>query len=198
MNTCGDCAHYGTAPTTGPICTKTGKATSFLLAGKSCWEERTAGPETIMKVCNRCHRSLPISEFSRNHTRKDGYQCQCKECQREMSRATYVRRKDEPEPVKERNTKVCTKCGKELPLDRFGRNPRSSDGLKCYCKDCENENCRTYRAKKYGKARTEKPNNHTPEDMAIPAEELTLERAIRQLVAYGSLTIKITISKPIQ
>ena len=198
MNNCGNCAHYGMAPTIGPICTKTGKPTSFLLAGKPCWEERTAGPDVMTKVCNRCHRSLPLTEFSRNHTRKDGYQCQCKDCQREMSRATYVRRKDEPEPVKERTTKFCKKCGKELPLDRFGRNPRSSDGLKCYCKDCENENCRTYRAKKYGKASSEKPNNNTPEDVAIQAEELTLERAIRQLVAYGSLTIKITISKPSQ
>ena len=197
MNTCGDCAHYEMAPTTGPICTKTGKTTSFLLAGKSCWEERTAGPQMATKVCNRCHRELPVSEFSRNHTRKDGYQCQCKDCQREMSRATYVRHKDEPapEPAPERTAKVCIKCGKELPLDHFGRNPRSSDGLKCYCKDCENENCRKYRAKKYGKKEKAIAPKKDLEEIAIPAEELTLERAIRQLVAYGSLTIKITISK---
>lgn len=180
MNNCGNCAHYGMAPTTGPICTKTGKAISFLLAGKPCWEERTAGPQMATKVCNRCHRELPVSEFSRNHTRKDGYQCQCKDCQREISRATYVRHKDEPapEPVKERTTKVCTKCGKELPLERFGRNPRSSDGLKCYCKDCENENCRTYRAKKYGK------KEGKPKKMDIPIINELLQQPVPAISTF--------------
>ena len=84
MGNCGNCQYYGTAPVAGPICTKTGKATSFL-AVKDCFEARTTGPEILTKRCNRCHRELPLAEFSRNHTQRDGYQRQCKDCQREWS-----------------------------------------------------------------------------------------------------------------
>lgn len=44
-NYCGKCAYYGEAPLKGPICTKTGKAVSYLAADKKCFEERAAGPE---------------------------------------------------------------------------------------------------------------------------------------------------------
>ena len=102
-----------------------------------------------------------------------------------------------------KTTKVCTKCKRELPVSSFGPNKRSSDGLKVYCKDCENENCRKYRAKKYGRKEKPKPPkvdqpviNNLIEERAIPAEELTFAAAIRELLAYGSLTIKISLTKP--
>jgi hypothetical protein len=142
MNTCGQCQHYGEAPTKGPICTKTWKEVSFLQAGKSCWEERAAGQDVITKVCSRCHRSLALTEFSRNHSARDGYQHECKDCQRELAQA-YMAKKDaatSPPPDQERKTKRCPKCGRELPLERFGKNKRTTDGLKCYCKECENKN----------------------------------------------------------
>jgi len=178
MNTCGDCAHYGTAPTTGPICTKTGKATSFLLAGKSCWEERSAGPEVATKLCNRCHRTLPVSEFARNHTTKDGYQCQCKECQREMNRAYLAKKQEVPAtytPFAERTTKVCPKCGRELPLERFGKNKRTTDGLKCYCQDCENENSKQYRRRVRAEAKAAKEAAKDTTLAGIPDADLVAE-----------------------
>ncbi len=207
MENCGTCKYYVHHPVTGPSCSKTGKVVSFLMM-KECYEPLGGEPDVLTKVCNRCHRSLPLTEFHRNHTRKDGYQCQCKECQRELSQNLYSRKKaeaeqnpQEPEPPK--TTKVCTKCHRELPLERFGQNHRSSDGLKVYCKDCENENCRKYRAKKYGRKEKPKPKevaapviNELLEEVAVPAEKLTFAEALRQLIAYGSLTIKISISKP--
>ena len=162
MNTCGQCQHYGEAPTKGPICTKTGKEVSFLQAGKSCWEERAAGPDILTKVCSRCHRTLPLTEFHRNHTRKDGYQYQCKECQKELAQAMYKKReeaKQTEQPVEVPATKVCAKCGRELPVENFGHTPKNKNGLKSYCKDCENENCRKYRAKRLGSPRKEKKPN---------------------------------------
>ena len=212
MENCGTCKHYVHHPVSGPMCSKTGKAVSYLMQ-KDCHEPVEGSSDELTKVCNRCHSSLPLTEFHRNHTRKDGYQCQCKECQRELAQNLYSRRKAESEaepqePVPPKTTKVCTKCKRELPQDRFGPNKRSSDGLKVYCKDCENENCRKYRAKKYGrqsKPKAEKPKsvpydkvpvNNLLEEIAIPAEELTLAKALRELIAYGSITIKITLSKP--
>ena len=212
MENCGTCKHYVHHPVNGPMCSKTGKAVSYLMQ-KDCHEPVEGSSDELTKVCNRCHRSLPLTEFHRNHTRKDGYQCQCKECQRELAQNLYSRRKAEAEsepqePVPPKTTKVCTKCKRELPLSSFGPNKRSSDGLKVYCKECENENCRKYRAKKYGrqsKPKAEKPKsvpydkvpvNNLLEEIAIPAEELTLAKALRELIAYGSITIKITLSKP--
>lgn len=38
------------------------------------------------------------------------------------------------------NTKICSKCGRELPLSEFYKNARTSDGYYYACKDC----CRRY------------------------------------------------------
>lgn len=165
-NTCGDCQHYGNGPVTGPICTKTKKPTSVLMV-KDCFEARTSAPVTVTKVCNRCHRELPITEFHRNHTRKDGYQCQCKECQRELAHAMYVKReeaKQTQEPTETPTTKVCAKCHRELPVENFGHTKKNKNGLKSYCRDCENENCRKYRAKRYGQPKKERK----PKTMDFP------------------------------
>ena len=34
-------------------------------------------------------------------------------------------------------TKVCKKCGQELPLEYFNKNRATKDGLQIYCKDCQ-------------------------------------------------------------
>ena len=36
-------------------------------------------------------------------------------------------------------TKVCTKCGRELPLSEFNKFKISNDGLQCWCKSCLKE-----------------------------------------------------------
>lgn len=36
-------------------------------------------------------------------------------------------------------TKVCSRCGRELPASDFFRNKSSKDGLAHYCKECERE-----------------------------------------------------------
>lgn len=193
MNTCGDCQYYGNGPVTGPICTKTKKPVSMLMV-KDCFEARTTGPVTAMKVCNRCHRELPVTEFHRNHTRKDGYQCECKDCHREMSRAMYVRKKEEQTdapsaeapatPVTQVTpaTKVCAKCGMELPAEMFGRNVRASTGLKSYCKVCENEQGKKYRAKRYG-GKPKRERKPKPVDVPVistfPDEVLVAELRLR-------------------
>lgn len=208
MENCGTCKHYVHHPVSGPMCSKTGKAVSYLMQ-KDCHEPVEGSSDELTKVCNRCHRSLPLTEFHRNHTRKDGYQCQCKECQRELAQNLYSRRKaeaeDKPqEPEQPKTTKVCTKCKRELPVSSFGPNKRSSDGLKVYCRDCENENCRKYRAKKYGRqGKTKKPKKEKPLKVAepvitpkpIPITELTFEKFMQSFMAYGGVTIKIQISK---
>ena len=211
MENCGSCKHYVNNPVTGPSCRKTGKLVSYLNKAE-CWEAPgDDAPVVLTKVCNRCHRELPLTMFSRNHTRKDGYQCQCKDCQRELSQDLYSRRKakfaeaDAEEPQPPKTTKVCAQCGRELPIENFGTNKRATDGHKSYCRDCENENCRKYRAKKYGrqgkpnpKPKKEKPLKVTEPVITpkpIPITELTFEKFMQSFMAYGGVTIKIQISK---
>ena len=40
-------------------------------------------------------------------------------------------------------TKLCTKCGKELPLEMFGKG-NGKDGKRSWCKTCMNEATREY------------------------------------------------------
>ena len=85
-------------------------------------------------------------------------QCQCKDCQRELAHLMYVKReeaKQTEQPLEVPTTKVCAKCGRELPVENFGHTKKNKNGLKSYCKDCENENCRKYRAKRYGSPKRE-------------------------------------------
>lgn len=39
-------------------------------------------------------------------------------------------------------TKICVCCGKVLPIENFGRNRQSSDGLMVTCKECTNKRYR--------------------------------------------------------
>jgi len=42
-------------------------------------------------------------------------------------------------------TKVCTKCGKDKDIEDFGVKSSAKDGRKSRCKECRNEDNRTYR-----------------------------------------------------
>ena len=76
----------------------------------------------------------------------------------------------------------------------FGYAPKNHNGLKSYCRDCENANCRKYRAER--KAARQKLKDQqvvTPkQDVPSVPEDMTLEQAIDILVSKG---FTITISK---
>ena len=41
-------------------------------------------------------------------------------------------------------TKVCPKCGRELPLSEFYKDKSNKDGLRTYCKECHKEYAKSY------------------------------------------------------
>ena len=43
--------------------------------------------------------------------------------------------------------KKCTKCGEVLPLHMFGKNKRTKDKLRIWCKECVRKNNKAYRDK---------------------------------------------------
>lgn len=43
------------------------------------------------------------------------------------------------------NTKICSKCGRELPISEFSKCKTKRDGLQAYCKECKAEHQKRYR-----------------------------------------------------
>lgn len=47
----------------------------------------------MVKSCYKCKRELPVSAFATSKSKKDGWQSQCKECQKIYRRAHYLANK---------------------------------------------------------------------------------------------------------
>ena len=102
-----------------------------------------------MKKCSKCQRTLEENMFNKCASTKDGLQGWCKDCKSE-----YMKKRNEQKesnynnilfkldlPIEKRvfETKVCKKCGQELPLSFFWKNKKSKDGLQNWCKTCQTE-----------------------------------------------------------
>ena len=147
---CGNCHYYANSPLHGPWCTKNRKEVSYLQSAFDCWTEPGTAPaeEMQMKVCSRCGRELPITNFGRHFRTKDGYQPCCCECQSEMNKGHKKRgpfehnekpaKPEEPEKIPE-GMKKCSHCGKILPVSEFRKHKGSPDGLQYACKTCQVE-----------------------------------------------------------
>lgn len=80
-------------------------------------------------------------------------------------------------------TKVCAKCGRELPISAFGKG-HSADGLQAFCKECKAEQGRAALAKRWAKdadaIREEADKKIIQEDPAEPQQMVhEFECAIR-------------------
>lgn len=57
------------------------------------------------------------------------------------------------------NTKICSKCGRELPLSEFNKYKRAKEGLQSYCKDCEKQYRAEHRAERIEKMKQWRADN---------------------------------------
>ena len=159
MNYCKDCRHYKSTSSEGPYCMSGSRPKPVSsLSSRDCFEERVeAEPEIpveaaapVLKHCPKCGRDLPVTEFNRNRRMKDGRQSECRECQSgeqiEHSRNYRKRRvekaREAEAAAQEAGEKVCRKCGRALPLDRFAKHRGSITGYSHICKECKAEICR--------------------------------------------------------
>lgn len=104
--------------------------------------------KTETKICTRCGEEKSIEEFAKKD--KEKYRNYCKQCDAERVRKSYQKHKKREdkqmtEPV-ETITKICTKCGKEKPLDEFNADKRGKYGHKSICRECEKVQKSEYRA----------------------------------------------------
>ena len=98
------------------------------------------------KICNICHKELPLSAFGVNKASKDGLMPCCKECKamaqkeyRERMKTATERQKPTGRPKKvteDLETKHCPKCGRDLPRSAFHPKLEAKSGLQSYCKEC--------------------------------------------------------------
>lgn len=105
-------------------------------------------PQAKTKTCTKCGRELPISEFYAKAGSKDGLQTICKECHNEASKRSRAKAQAQALEGMKPKTKICSKCGRELPLVRFGKNASTKDGLQYWCKECQTRKVTEAKAKK--------------------------------------------------
>jgi len=80
------------------------------------------------KICSCCKKELPLSEFNKNKSRKDGLNNICRECSKESSKKYYLANKEEHK--------------KNVNLNRTEYRKRNSKYIyeykkKCGCKYCD-------------------------------------------------------------
>ena len=95
------------------------------------------------KKCNRCEIMLPLTKFSKDKNKSDGYRTICRSCS-SLSKKT----KHHGIP---KDHKCCGKCGIAKVVTEFGYKTKNKDGLKSYCNSCEisyTETCKLRSTKK--------------------------------------------------
>ena len=99
-----------------------------------------------MNCCGDClHYSTPNgSPFCRKTGKVTGHLLQ-KDCFTPKINTQMETTNEQPK------TKVCKRCGRELPLHEFGRHARTADGLQTYCRECCAASVKRARKKKADK-----------------------------------------------
>jgi len=88
------------------------------------------------KVCNKCYKEKYIEDFTKDKSMKDGYKKHCKECN------NLYRREKRDKISKKQNIKkgfkICTECGKELPIteEYFRVRKDIKCGFNSKCREC--------------------------------------------------------------
>ena len=163
---CQYCRHYRLDRMDGPHCVKGPRVMPISpLTQKDCFEEKVEEPEQdpvqepapapATKVCTKCGRELPVTEFNRNRRMKDGRQSECRECiaklgkvsRKKLNERKREEKQQEVQRQMEAGVKVCKKCGRTLPLSAFGRG-HAADGLQAICKECKSEQGRLANARR--------------------------------------------------
>lgn len=91
-------------------------------------------------------------------------------------------------------TKVCKKCGRELPAEAFNRHAKSADGLQPYCKECQREVAKAGAAKAGRPKKAQPapaPTCPNPSVKEIPDHDLAQELRRRGYDVKCSKTIEL-------
>jgi hypothetical protein len=170
---------------------------------------RKAKPEVPegMKICSRCKEVKPLTEFHKDCYAPDGHKSACKVCHSKIVSEKQKTRRDarRQELIAQQDTegtKICKRCGRELPKNHFNRHTRCADGLQPNCKDCQSELLKAAQAKRlssrYGIG-TKKDETPAPQPTTIVVREtLTDEQMVNILREHGwEVTCRRTVTQEI-
>jgi hypothetical protein len=150
-----------------------------------------------MKTCKQCGRTLPIDEFPRHNTSRDGHDGLCMDCKRkQMTAAQAERDKMRLErigmsasgEVLPEGMRRCTKCRRVLPVSEFGICKKNKDGIQYECKDCRNEYGRALYHSRFGGSEVPMRQRTLPKDDPKPVGGLTAmtdAQMVETLRAHG-------------
>ena len=184
--TCGHCA--ACRPEDG-YCKRKGQYVNALDV-KTCFvepepvpaKEPERRPLPKMKTCKQCGRTLPIDEFPRHNTSRDGHDGVCIDCKRrQMTRAMNERDKmrlerigmDSDGNALPEGMRRCTRCRRILPITEFGVCKKNKDGIQYECKDCRNEYGRALYHSRFGGSEVPMRQRTLPEGDTQPVGGLT-------------------------
>lgn len=97
------------------------------------------------RICTKCKRLLPLSEFSKLKHGKYGLRSNCRSCDHEAWRERTEKRKRNRERGEGIIThKTCNRCGQNLSIEHFWQDKSTIDGKAKSCKNCQREYARNY------------------------------------------------------
>jgi hypothetical protein len=95
------------------------------------------------KACSTCKLELPVSEFHQVGGDAERTRARCRSCSWIAEKNRRKRRVSGDKSdrrgkifVTAENTKLCSSCKKMLPVECFGRNPRTASRLETRCRPC--------------------------------------------------------------
>ena len=98
------------------------------------------------KRCYRCGEILPLDQFYKDTSKRDGLQYWCKACDKASKEADCKENRNRA-IARIMGLKRCGKCGKYLPMDQFTKDKRAADGLATKCKACAKAYCEANKQK---------------------------------------------------
>ena len=100
-----------------------------------------AGLKYGKRICKICGVEKPVIDFAKGND--NNFRHICKKCDNERRNEEKRRKLKE---MAEKQAKICTRCGKEKPLDEYQIDRRGKLGRKSICKECANSEKREKRA----------------------------------------------------
>lgn len=126
-----------------------------------------------MDYCNECRYFSDLGRCRNGGTRKSDVGYFQKACAMFEPIEQKPAKIEQPNPKIEQTpkTKHCNKCGRDLPLEAFGKKTGTKDGLQSWCKECQKESTLAARARK--KEAAEAPADQ-PAPKRAPRSEVIL------------------------
>jgi hypothetical protein len=102
-----------------------------------------------LKRCTKCKRWKEISEFCKDHARKDGLKIYCNVCvnayslkhyrKNKKSLRDYLRYEERHRVIRGFKEKLCSRCKRWKFYSDFYKDNKTKDGLMFWCKECESK-----------------------------------------------------------